>query len=490
MPRALAGIAVAAGIAALPWAQGWAELRIVPFTTVSETFTDNVDLDPDGQEDAAFITTLDTDLSVRWTSARVRALYNGGTRVRHQTAGADEGFEVLPRFEGTGTAEISENLLFLDASAAVTQQLINTSRNETSANEATTQNYRLSPYLVGNFGSFAAGELRYAFDQIFVDEEEDRLPAPIVRDSDDDLSDATTHTLSARLTSGRDFSRLQWQTIGVVSESFRKEAEDVSRWNVGTNVEYAVMRTFSLLGGIGYEHFDDGDVVNDIDGVTWDAGFRWRPGPRTDLRLTYGRSDGEQRFDGDATYRITPRSILRASYTDRLLTGQDRILADLGAIAFDPTTFTLVDLATGLPFDPRVRGTSLVDETERVQTFLLGMDLVRGRNRYLVSATVQFSEEESSDAVQDEEDSVGLRTSWIREINPTTTATLTGEYQRNTFEPEGQTDDEFRVGAAVNYSLYSNVDAFAAYDFALQQSDNETAEYLANRVTLGLQIRF
>lgn len=482
---------IVAALAALPGAHGWAELRLTPSLTVSETFSDNVDEDPDGAEDAALITTIAPGLTARWNTGRIEALYTGSTRFRHQTAGEDQGFEVLPNLEGTGTAEISEDLLFFDTSAAVTQQLINTSRSETSANEATTQSYRLSPYLIGHFGSFADGELRYAFDQIFVDEDEDRERAPILRDDDDDVSDATTHTVSARLVSGRDFNRLAWAVNGLASESIRDDSVgDVSRWNVGLDVEYAVLRQLSLLGGIGYEHFDDEDPANEIDGITWDAGFRWRPGPRTDLRLTYGRSDGEQRFDGSAEYRISERSAIRASYTDQLTTGQERIISDLTSIGIDPTSNALVDLTTGLPFDPRVGGTSLVDETERTQTFLLGIDLVRGRNRYLGAITVQSSKEESSDAFREEEDSYTLSASWTRQLDPTTSAVLTGEYERSAFEPRDRTDDQVRLGVTVNRSVYSNVDAFAAYDFAVQESDSEAEEFMENRVTVGVQIRF
>lgn len=490
LQRMLVCAGVVASLAALPWAQSWAELRLVPSLTVSESVSDNVDQDPDGDEDAALITEVATGLSARWTTGRIQAFYTGSTRFRHQIGGDDEGFEVLPTLRGTGTAEISENLLFLDASAAVTQQLINTSRNDTSANRATTQSYRVSPYLVGHFGSFANGELRYTFDQIFVDEEDDRERTSIFRDDDDDLSDATTHTISARLTSGRDFSRLRWGTSGSASESFRVGASDVMRWNVGVNAEYAVLRSFSLLGGIGYEHFDDNDPENDIDGMTWDAGFRWRPGRRTDLTLTYGRSDGDERFEGQAEYRISPRSAIRASYTDRLTTGQERLSSGLGAIALDPLTGGLVDQTTGLPFDPRVRGASLVDQTERAQTFVLGMDLVRGRNTYQVAATVQFTEEENSDTVRDEEDSYGLDASWTRRLNPITSASLLGEYRRNTFEPEGRTDDEFSLGARVNYSLYSNVEAFAAYGFTAQASDDSSEEFTENVVTVGARIQF
>ena len=97
---------------------------------------------------------------------------------------------------------------------------------------------------------------------------------------------------------------------------------DIDRTTFRLNGQYPIMRQFSLLGSVGYETIDTNSLNDDPDGALWYAGFFTRPGPKTELRLTYGERYGEPDINGSLTYRITPRLTFQSSYTHVLETTQ------------------------------------------------------------------------------------------------------------------------------------------------------------------------
>lgn len=464
-----------------------AQVKLTPTVSVTETYSDNIDQLPDGQESSAILSDVTPALALRWRSARVTAAADASATFRHQTAGEDKGVEILPGLGGFSTFEVSRDLFFVDASASVSQQLLNTRQNDTSANRDTVQNYSLSPYVVGQFGGFANAELRYTLDQVLTGQDNN---AAFAGSTANDLSDATTHTMRATLDSGADFSRLVWSLAASASESSRVDTTDVSRRDVALNVEYPVARWLSVLGGAGYQKFDDGDPVDEVDGPSWDAGILLRPGPRTELRATYGKRYDEQSLDAELTYRIGPRTTFVASYNEKLETGQERILDDLQFISADPTTGVLIDSRTGLPFNPNTSTTGLQDQTTRTKTLNVVLLGTRGRNSFQIQGTAENSKDEGTGSTNLEEDSYTFSVGWQRRLNPKTNLSVFGNYGRNEFTSDNRTDNEFGAGSTLSYVVFTNVDAFASYRFDKKISTDNTVEFMENRVSVGLRMTF
>ena len=193
---ATGSIALAAVMAILVGPAAAAETTIKTSIGVAETYTDNVDLDRGSEKTDAFLSDLTPSVQIRSTGRRLNGALAAATTLRYQTAGDDEGFDVLPNVVGFGNAELIEELFFVDATATATRQLLDTSDSNTESNEETVISYSVSPYLVNRFGSFAESELRANYAQV------------TIINGGDQASDQTTYGGQYALNSGDDFDRL------------------------------------------------------------------------------------------------------------------------------------------------------------------------------------------------------------------------------------------------------------------------------------------
>lgn len=470
----LARLSVFAAVLGTIWgpvSAGAGDLTITPSVSVSETVSDNVDLDH-ADEEPALITTITPGLRIRSESARVTAALDVLPTLRHQTAGDDKGLSLDESLSGFSTVEVAEDLFFVDAQASISQQVLDTRAAATTANQETVQVYRLSPVLRTRLGGFADAEARYTLGQVFVGGE--------------GVSDATRHGLGFTLKSGSDFTRLLWSLAASASESDRSDAEDISRRDVDLGVEYAVMRSFSVIAGAGYQSFDDGIPANEIDGPTWRAGFRMRPGPRTELEATYGQREDSQNVAAQFRYDIGPRTRLTAGYSETLRTSQERLDETLSRIGLGDDDDGLIDEPTEEPFDPHPSPFDIRDETTRVQAFRVGVDGTRGRNTFAVTAVVANEETEPTG---EQEDVITAGASWTRQLSRRLTLNVFGGYERIEFE-NGQEDDEYILTGGLSYKVFTNIHALLTYGFRMQDSTLETSEFAENRITLGLRATF
>lgn len=461
----------------------------------NQVISDNIDLDPDGEEETGLISDVVGNFSVQRTSARLRANYSGNVTLRYQTGGDDEGLELLPNVRGLGNIEAIEDLFFIDTANSVSQQTLDSRSGDTESSRETVQTHSISPYLVNRFGGFASAELRYRFNHVRTDDSSSRAPG------DNRISErTTTQTVSSSLTSGIDFSRLQWSINALASETDRSDDNDIERRLVTLNTEYAVDRQFSLIGSIGYESFDEDeergvDVVlssaEEFSGLTWRTGFRWRPSRRMDLEATYGRRDDDDSLDAKLGYDIGPRTRLTASYAERLETGEERLERNLSTIGEDPVTGELIDTSTGLPFDDSTGSTSVVSDVTRTKTFRADLSGTRGRNTFRVGSF--YSEQKdvnTSIFAADDETATGINGSWSRRLNPRTNFNLRGSFVNTEFENENREDQEYSLSTGVDHNLFSNVNAFANYRYRQKVSDLEADEYTENRIVFGARASF
>ena len=483
LKRLFACIGTAAAAAALPWAATGAEIQLTPSIGVTETFSDNVDLDRDGQEEEAFSTDVTPAISIRADAARYTSNFDAAVTFRHQTGGDDKGMQILPGLTGFSTVEVSKELFFVDFSSSVSQELLNTRENNTQSNRDMVQTYSLSPYLVSRFGGFADAELRYTFDTTLREGSGDGGD-----DGDGNAGDSTSNAIRAALNSGEDFRDLLWSVAASASRRSRDGGDDVERKSINLDVEYIVDRSFSALGGAGFQKLDGGDGDDEVDDPTWYAGFAWRPGTRTDLRVTYGQRDNNNTLSADLSYDIGPRTTLVANYRDQLATGQERLAQNLSFIGTDPNTGELIDTRTGLPFDPTTGETSVEDEITRTRTLTVAVRATRGRNSFVVSGNIQRQTEEGDG--DGDETAYSVSSSFGRQLSRRTDLTLNGAFSRNEFEEDDRDDNEFNLSTALNYVVFRNINAFTSYRYRKQISTNDDEEFTENSVSVGVRMTF
>jgi uncharacterized protein (PEP-CTERM system associated) len=252
-----------------------------PTFEVRQSFSDNVALRPEGTERSSLITELVPGLRVRHKGPRL--VLNGQTEFRYYKMSQDiPGTRNSSRLlRADGKAELVEDLLYMDGNAGIQNQAISAFARQPDGNDYATANstevrsWRLSPYLVHRFGSFATGELRYTRDAVDAGRS--------------GLGNSDGSTYSLRLNSGRRYRDLGW-ALAVSQQDIDDEVRNDSTIKTANlNLTYKLSRTLNLLGGVGYDDYDYQSLGGANSGKSWNAGFGWSPGARTSLQLTTGR---------------------------------------------------------------------------------------------------------------------------------------------------------------------------------------------------------
>jgi uncharacterized protein (PEP-CTERM system associated) len=404
-----------------------AEPQLRPWLVVEQEFSDNIDLKPDDDRQSAFVTRVTPGVTFRANTARFQGGFTGSVRNRYTTQGEDEGFRANGALTGDGEFQIVPGRFFLEGNASISQQVLNNAAAQSTANEDTVQVYRVSPVLRHWFGGFAVGELSYTFGQIFV--------------SSDDASNATSHVGQVSLASGYDFDRFRWTLNNRVSRSIRVDSSDVSRSDHIAQAEYGVTKWFSPIAAGGFQRFDSDGSRADFDGPAYWGGFRWRPGRRTEVLITYGKRDDRFGPAASLTYRITEDSRFFASYAEGLSTSQSRLSDNLAVIGIDRETGEFIDERSGTPFDPRANPFDIDDEIVYTKEARAAVSLARGRYAFGIQG---YGGREETVDTGDVEKIYRANATVSRRLGRRLTFALSGGFEITEF-PTGRDDDEYLV---------------------------------------------
>lgn len=444
---------------------------------LSEAYSDNVDLLPSADADASFITSLAPAVTWRTNLAGLKGGLDANLNLYNQTAGVQEGWNVGGNLIGTVTADLVDDHLFLDASAAATQEILNNRARPSEANLSFVQRYQVSPYLKNRFGGFGTSELRYSYQKVLVNQSGDSAA--------DVLNDTESQTVAYLLGSGRDFTRFFWAVGGLASNENRKELEGAQRRNVNLTAGYPVSPSWSVLGGLGYEVFKD--IGTDITGPTWLAGFAWRPSRRTLFEASYGRRDGENSPAFLYRQDITPRVRATARYEERLQTGLERTFAPLESIAISQETQKLVDSVTLLPFSASTPGFSTSALNTRTRQLTATLSAARRRDTF--GLTLSAAEQKALVSPNTQRiASAGVN--WIRQVGSRLGVNLSADYYRTDSVEASEVDDTYGLGAGASYALGVRWSANLSYAYHQRISNRADAEYTENRISAGLRGSF
>ena len=470
----------AAGNAA---AEQW---RVTPRLTVEEAYNSNIDLAAKGQERSDFVTSVSPGVGVRGTGRRLSLNFDYDPEQVFFAHTSDRN-QLRQRFRGLTNAELIEQLLFFEANGSVNQQFtsntgaIGGTTLTASRNLHTVQTYSLGPVLRNHLGTFADTETRYTYSMFQVDSS--------------DLSDTSTNELSFVARSGRDFSTLAWtftldgsnsERTGGSSSTFR--GTKTERRLAMLDTQYAINSNWSLLGGIGYEKFDDPTLIESPNGPTWNGGFQVRPNSISTFRFTAGQRYGGSNYNASLDYTMTPSTRFRGGYTQQFNTSQSLAVQNLGNLGVSQSG-GLINTQTGQPFlpgDPRFGVTNSAFKQDR---FSLGVEHSTPRNRYNLDIFDEVRDFQTE--LQNNTHSRGIILGFNRSLTPLLTFNLGASYSRSTFENQGdRQDDYYSATSGLSYRLSDTAEARLNYRHTARKSDAANSDIVEDFVAISLSKSF
>src|SRR5262245_10254777 len=227
---------------------GWV---VTPSLSLSETYTDNVFLSPEGSRQSDWVTQVIPGISITGAGPRLRldASYTPEIVYHARTEREDK---VFHRGNAAGTLELADELLFLDAGARVDQYDVSaqgpltTSNVNITGNRATAATTYLSPYLLRDIGSAARAEARFTYSTWKSDEDLRELP------------DNTARRVLLRLTNGPAYRLLTWD-VTYSDEVIKYDTQqETTSEEFTVRAQRLITPTVSLLALAGYERYDTG----------------------------------------------------------------------------------------------------------------------------------------------------------------------------------------------------------------------------------------
>lgn len=255
--------------------------QVSPSVEVRETWSDNPQLRNDNEKQSQFITSVSPGVTIKNDTPRlqVAASYRLSA-FAYSDSRATGNDRLNSNLNATAKGNLIRDFLFFDATAGITQAQVsafgpvnNSGYSDTNRTEV--RSYRVSPYIVQQFGGFATTQLRYAHDQV-----------------DSDLSGfgrSTSDVIDFSLNSGPTFKTLGWGL-----QLNRENLEDsIAPKSINSSalasLRYSLNRQFSLTATGGYDKFDYEGMGEGTKGASWSLGFGYEPSTRTSVRMSAGR---------------------------------------------------------------------------------------------------------------------------------------------------------------------------------------------------------
>ncbi len=284
------------------------------------TYTDNINLSSGANKEDEVAASIAANGSAIWSSNRITAIIDGSLDVSYLV---DAGDIVASQDVGAAaTLTVAENLFYVDAAGSSSRQLAGEnarfSRNINSgrAQRVNVHNVSLSPYLNHRFDDGSAVEVRYRISQVFIANDANAFGTSFNNDS-------RTQEAIASYQTGERFDRVKvgLTAYGNKTREYGSSVLEDFDFEQATGLaegQFAVTERFALSGAVGYDEVDTTAPAQFIpadrlSGFFWRAGFRARPGRRTDIRLEYGKRYDDDFIDANISYDLSNRLNFSAS---------------------------------------------------------------------------------------------------------------------------------------------------------------------------------
>lgn len=278
-------VPIAATIAALlVAAPSRADWRFVPGLAVTETWTDNVDLQSDALAQTQLVSEITPSFTYVLNNRRLKAAASGSWRQfayrDSDTIRARE--DNIREYNADLQGILSENLLFVDASASSQRRSLSAFRPQANyspysrLNGTDIKTWSVSPYLKHDFGRHATAMLRYTRDSV----ESDQSTI---------FGNSTADTMLMSLSSPAEPRLLFWSVSLLHQQQDNEIAGKSTIENASGNLRYRVNYALALTASAGYDRYDFNALGGRTAGRSWSTGFAWTPSQRTSVEASIGR---------------------------------------------------------------------------------------------------------------------------------------------------------------------------------------------------------
>lgn len=455
-----------------------ARVEVTPRITARATWTDNVNLDRAGRE-SDVVLSAEPGLNIEANSNRLNGTIDYAPTVLVFLDNTSE-TDVRQYLSANMTGEVLRETMFVDFGGAIGQRFasldgpVTSSEFNFSTNRRTVQNYFVRPRLTRDFGSFAEASANYIFSYSDIGN-----PSGV----QDRFSNSSRHGGSVVINSGSAFNRLGW--------SLRGEYDNVERRRIAARFEdylargevsLALSRQLTLLASGGYEKTEDATLA-DRNGAVWDAGFRWRPGPRTDLSFRGGRRFGSETFTGSLSYQLSEESSIRASYVDEI--DIDNRLFNSRLIGSDIGQGGIPVDSNGVPLPVFGDDISLTDNAFRRRAASLSMAYGQRRINYSLRG---FFERRTFDVAIPDEEVYGGTGGVAYNMGRGQSVSVDANYRRTKFD-DGRRNDFWGVGARYEARINASASAFVSARHSTS-SNRFRQDFGSNSVSVGVTATF
>lgn len=475
----LLGAAVAGGAQAGEW-------DIRPSLSLSESYTDNVQLVETGEE-GDFITSVTPGIAIRGEGRRLQmnADYLYDYNKYFDKSEFDAGTHNL---QGNVNNELVRNHLFVDVNAAMFPaqvsnqgQVSNRTRNRrarvdqlNAGNRTNVISYGITPRYLQSFGSIAD----FTASTNYSDTSTEQGAA----------GGGRNNNLNVGLDSGRRFARFDWgvnyQRRDNQNDNTDQEQTFQSLW---TNGGYQLNRLFKFTGRVGIEDNQFSTNQNQEGGPSWMLGGVLTPNPRTTLSGQFGQRRFGDTRQFDFNYRRR-RVTVSGNYNEELRTSNEVLRDQQVFLREDP-------FGNPLPINP-IDNTDFglpLDEVGLTDDVFINrrLNAVIGyfRKRDTFSANVYRNEQEST-SNQQADVNTGFGASWNRRLSPRTSVGLRGDYQeRESDGPQGNSTFLY-LSPYLSYSIGPHLSSRLSYSYSDSTGDAPDNSFTENTVTGSLSYAF
>lgn len=404
-----------------------ADFSFNPEITVAGIYSDNLLLAPAGQEESETIGEVRPGLRMALRGRRAEGTLEYQME-NYFFSGNSDRDQTYHELDGTLESELISQLLYFDATARMSQAIIDPEQLVPYSNFVTTENradytaVEVDPYLERDFGNVVRVRLGYSYGIVRFDDFDEQVAANL-----QDLDDRVINVVVASLPEDRTLSwELRYNDERVEFDTAARVEYEVA----GAELGWRVTPSLQLLGRAGRESdLRENQVTTEVESDIWAAGFRWRPSARNELEATFG-----ERFFGE-TY--TANWSFEGS---RLVAGFDYSESPL---IVGQQLFQLPVLTDPLPGDTGASLTAITPEVYLSELASAWIGLVGRRNTVQVTLYRDAREFLSTNEDEDEE---GALLDWDWRLGPRTTMFSEITWQRIGYRGS-ERNDEFLQAA-------------------------------------------
>ena len=423
--------------------------------------------------------------NMRWESKRVRAgidyaldhLYfisDNSTDFRHSGFATIDAEVVKDHLSINGRASLRQQ--FLDQRGSISNSFANKTDNRRLI-----QNYTGSAILKGGLRDVADYRLTYRYGLT-------RTPADNLDDTSlpVNFSDTDSSEIVASIGSGNRFNSFSWRIYADSSRVMRSlEVNDFKNEHVAGELTYKFNRFIQVFGSAGFSRNNfQADVLSE-DGQTWDAGFRWTPGRKLDLTISFGKEGKREEWYANLQYFFSPRYDFNGTYQDTLSANTIVTNDSLQGFTFDAEQG--ISNASGLPIDETDPIFTYSDVDFRRRTARGTFTLRQKRTTLFATANMEW---------RTFDDSTGTAVSWgvssgfDRKITARTSLDGSISFRQSRFEGQIRIDNYIEANLDWTTKLSRYFRAVIGLSHSERQSNESGADLEENAVTLYLRGTF